>query len=43
LISLACNQIVSRSFAWPHPATGMTHGGVDKLREILMKIWPAGA
>jgi hypothetical protein len=42
LISLPCNQIVSRSFAWPHPATGMTHGGVDKLREILMKIWPAG-
>jgi hypothetical protein len=43
LISLACNQIVSRSFAWPHPATGMTHGGNDDLRAALMKIFPAGS
>jgi hypothetical protein len=42
LISLSCNQVVSRSFAWPHPSTGMTGGTVDKLREIVQKIWPQG-
>jgi len=42
LISMSCNQIVSRSFAWPHPSTGMTHGTVDKLREAVQKIWPQG-
>jgi hypothetical protein len=42
LISLSCNQIVSRSFAWPHPATGMTPGTNEKLRDIVQKIWPQG-
>ncbi len=42
LISLACNQVVSRSFAWPHQGTGMKKSTVDKLREVVPKIWPPG-
>lgn len=42
LISFRCNQVVSRSFAWPHPATGMTQDTVKKLSEIALKIFPQG-
>ena len=42
LISFQCNQVVSRSFAWPHPATGMTPDTVKKLSEIVLKIFPQG-
>ena len=42
LISFRCNQIVSRSFAWPHPATGMTSDTVKKIAEIALKIFPQG-
>jgi hypothetical protein len=42
LISFQCNQIVSRSFAWPHPATGMKPDTVKKLAEIVLKIFPQG-
>jgi hypothetical protein len=42
LISFSCNQIVSRSFAWPHPASGMTPDTVKKLSEAVNKLWPAG-
>jgi hypothetical protein len=42
LISFRCNQIVSRSFAWPHPATGMTPDTVKKIAEIALKIFPQG-
>ncbi|HYQ03737.1 MAG TPA: hypothetical protein VER96_33920 [Polyangiaceae bacterium] len=42
LISFRCNQVVSRSFAWPHPATGMTESTVKKLSEIALKIFPQG-
>jgi len=42
LISFRCNQVVSRSFAWPHPATGMTSDTVKKIAEIALKIFPQG-
>jgi hypothetical protein len=42
LISFQCNQVVSRSFAWPHPATGMKADTVKKLSEIVLKIFPQG-
>ena len=42
LISFQCNQIVSRSFAWPHPATGMKPETVKKVAEIVLKIFPQG-
>jgi hypothetical protein len=42
LISFSCSQIVSRSFAWPHPATGLKPDTVGKLTEAVQKLWPAG-
>jgi hypothetical protein len=42
LVSFSCNQIVSRSFAWPHPATGMKDDTVKKMSDIVQKIWPQG-
>lgn len=42
LISFSCSQIVSRSFAWPHSATGLEPDTVSKLTEIVQKLWPAG-
>lgn len=42
LVSLACNQIVSRTFSWPYPATGMKIDTHADLNEILVKIFPQG-
>lgn len=42
LVSLACNQVVSRTFSWPHPATGMKIGTHSDLNELLVKIFPQG-
>jgi hypothetical protein len=42
LISFSCNQAVSRSFSWPHPATGMKADTVGDLAEILVKVFPQG-
>jgi hypothetical protein len=42
LVSFSCNQVVSRSFAWPHPATGMTADTVKQMSGIVQKIWPQG-
>jgi hypothetical protein len=42
LVSFSCNQVVSRSFAWPFPATGMTADTVKQLSAIVQKIWPQG-
>ena len=42
LVSMGCNQIVSRTFSWPHPATGMKSGTVADLSEIFTKIFPQG-
>ncbi|HEV8247291.1 MAG TPA: hypothetical protein VGP93_16045 [Polyangiaceae bacterium] len=43
LISFSCSQVVSRSFAWPHPATGMKPNTVKELSEVVQKLWPQGA
>jgi hypothetical protein len=43
LVSFSCNQVVSRSFAWPHQATGMTADTVKDLSEVVQKLWPQGA
>lgn len=42
LISFRCNQVVSRSFSWPHPATGMKKDTLEKLSQIVLKIFPQG-
>jgi len=43
LISFSCSQAVSRSFGWPHPATGMTSDTTKQLTDIVQKLWPQGA
>jgi hypothetical protein len=43
LISFSCSQVVSRSFAWPHPATGMKPETAKELTEAVQKLWPQGA
>jgi len=42
LVSFSCNQVVSRSFSWPHPGTGMTADTVKELSEVVQKLWPQG-
>jgi hypothetical protein len=42
LVSFSCYQVVSRSFAWPHPATGMKPDTVADLTAVVNKLWPAG-
>lgn len=43
LISFSCSQVVSRSFGWPHKATGMTPETTKALTETVQKLWPQGA
>lgn len=43
LVSFSCSQVVSRSFGWPHGATGMTPDTVKSLTEVVQKLWPQGA
>lgn len=43
LVSFSCSQAVSRSFGWPHPATGLTPETTKKLTEAVQKLWPQGA
>jgi hypothetical protein len=43
LVSFSCSQVVSRSFAWPHPATGMTSDTVKSLTDVVQKLWPQGS
>lgn len=43
LISFSCNQVIARTFAWPHPYTGMKSKTVKSLSEIVGKLWPPGA
>lgn len=42
LVSLACNQVVSRTFSWPYASTGMKVDTHADLNEILVKIFPQG-
>ncbi|HMJ13043.1 MAG TPA: hypothetical protein VK524_16590 [Polyangiaceae bacterium] len=43
LVSFSCNQVQAKTFAWPHPASGMKPGTVKELSEIVQKLWPAGS
>jgi hypothetical protein len=43
LISFSCSQVVSRSFGWPHPSTGMTPDTTKALTEAVQKLWPQGS
>ncbi len=43
LVSFSCSQVVSRSFTWPHAATGMTPDTTKSLTEAVQKLWPQGA
>ncbi len=43
LVSFSCSQVVSRSFGWPHPATGMKPETVKSMSEVVQKLWPQGA
>ncbi len=42
LISFSCNQVNARTFAWPHPSTGMDPGAVKDLSEVVQQLWPPG-
>ena len=43
LISFSCSQVVSRSFAWPHQATGMKPATTEELTKIVQKVFPQGS
>lgn len=43
LISFSCNQVAAKTFAWPHPATGMKPKTVQKLADVVQNLWPPGA
>jgi hypothetical protein len=42
LISFSCNQIIARTFAWPHRSSGMDGDTVKELSSIVQKLWPPG-
>jgi hypothetical protein len=42
LISFSCNQVQARTFAWPHPSTGMKPATVKELSEVVQKLFPPG-
>ncbi|HEU5075918.1 MAG TPA: hypothetical protein VFU02_17110 [Polyangiaceae bacterium] len=42
LISFSCNQVLARTFAWPHPAAGMKPDMVKELTSVVQKIFPPG-
>jgi hypothetical protein len=41
LISFSCNQVEARGFNWPHPYRGMTPKTVEKLAQVVQKVWPS--
>jgi len=41
LISFSCNQVESRTFAWPHPNRGLKPDTVKRLAALTQKIWPS--
>jgi hypothetical protein len=42
LISFSCNQIIARTFAWPHPSAGLKGDTVKDLSSVVQKLWPPG-
>lgn len=43
LISFSCNQVAAKTFAWPHPASGLKPKTVQKLADVVQNLWPPGA
>lgn len=43
LISFSCNQVAAKTFAWPHPASGMKPKTVQKLADVVQNLWPPGS
>lgn len=43
LISFSCNQVQAKTFAWPHPTSGMKPDTVQELSSIVQKLWPVGS
>jgi len=41
LISLSCNVVEARTFAWPHPNRGLKPETVKELAALAQKIWPS--
>jgi hypothetical protein len=42
LISFSCNHVMPQSFAWPHPNRGLKPSTMEKLAEVVNKLWPPG-
>jgi hypothetical protein len=42
LISFSCNKVMPQRFAWPHPHIGLKPKTVQKLAEVINKLWPPG-
>jgi len=43
LISFSCRQVAAFNFAWPHQGTTMKASTVEKLADIVHRIWPQGS
>lgn len=41
VVSMACHQVQSKNFQWPHSQTGMTVSMEKDLVEAVRKIWPS--
>src|SRR5690606_19360764 len=43
LFSFSCNQVQGHNFIWPHQSTGMKSPTVEKLAELVSKLFPPQA
>ncbi len=43
LVSFSCNQVQGHNFIWPHPTTGLKSSTVEKLAEMVAKMFPPQA
>jgi len=42
LVSFSCNQVAARGFAWPYAGTGLKPATVEKLADVINKLFPPG-
>ncbi len=42
LVSFSCNQVAARGFAWPYAGTGLKSATVEKLADVINKLFPPG-
>ncbi|HOU89704.1 MAG TPA: hypothetical protein PLU22_01600 [Polyangiaceae bacterium] len=42
LVSFSCNQVAARGFAWPYAGTGLKPDTVEKLADVINKLFPPG-